>query len=263
MTVRVADQPAAELTAELVGRGPPTRHFRLAVERLYKWAHQVRAVPANPIGRLEKPPPGQRDRIATRAETARILAASSRAYRRFLAVQRHTLTRPWELRQLRWADVDERGRVLRLRDFKAKKRRKDRLRVRYVALDGFAARLLAAVRRNRNPLPADLVFPNRYGAELTCQAVRLAMHRACERAGIDQRGERVVCYTMRHTGATAATRAGVRDRVLADLMGHTSTRTTARYQHLDHTDMIEAIDRANARRREPPAGPGAIAGRVG
>src|SRR6185295_4351794 len=50
--------------------------------------------------------------------------------------------------------------------------------------------------------------------------------------GRDRHGETIVPYTFRHTAATLASAAGVRDRLLADALGHTETSTTARYQHL-------------------------------
>jgi integrase/recombinase XerD len=59
----------------------------------------------------------------------------------------------------------------------------------------------------------------------------------------------VVPYTLRHTAATRATVAGVRDKLLAELLGHTSTRTTARYQHPNVEDLCAAAERATARAR--------------
>jgi site-specific recombinase XerD len=66
--------------------------------------------------------------------------------------------------------------------------------------------------------------------------------------GPDENGEQVVAYTMRHTSATRASARGVRDRVLAELMGHTSTTTTQRYQHLQADHLAEAIKRVNGRK---------------
>jgi integrase len=66
----------------------------------------------------------------------------------------------------------------------------------------------------------------------------------------DANGENVVAYTFRHTAATRACTSGVPDPVLADLMGHTSTDTTRRYQHpqLDH--LAKAIQQMNGRKAQ-------------
>jgi site-specific recombinase XerD len=42
-------------------------------------------------------------------------------------------------------------------------------------------------------------------------------------------------------------RGGLRDRVLAELMGHSRTDTTERYQHLQDRHLHEAIRTASAR----------------
>ena len=68
--------------------------------------------------------------------------------------------------------------------------------------------------------------------------------------GPDANGENVVAYTLRHTAATRACTSGVPDRVLADLMGHTSTDTTRRYQHPRLDDLARAIRQANTRKAQ-------------
>ena len=61
-------------------------------------------------------------------------------------------------------------------------------------------------------------------------------------------GENIVAYTLRHTAATRACTSGVPDRVLADLMGHTSTNTTRRYQHPQLEHLADAIKQARLAR---------------
>jgi integrase/recombinase XerD len=91
--------------------------------------------------------------------------------------------------------------------------------------------------------PEAHLFLNSRGAPWTSSALRIAVRRACRRLGLDEtHGEKIVAYTIRHTAATAATVAGVRDRHLADLMGHSTTRTTARYQHLDVEHLRKAAE---------------------
>ena len=80
------------------------------------------------------------------------------------------------------------------------------------------------------------------------------MRRAYKRAGVNPKGvrEKAVAYTIRHTGATEATRRGIRDRTLADILGQSDTRTTARYQHLGDEDLVVAMEVAVRPRRRRP-----------
>lgn len=249
-----------ELVAFDLARHVRGWHSVQAAQRLLNWGVQMGLIGSNPWAKVAKPPTGQRQRVLTASEWDALLAASGKALRAFLAFQRHTLARPGEVRALTWADlVEEDGRAIafRLRVFKARDRRRDGVAVRFLVLDQHAydqVQQLRAQDLRGNPSSSSSstssrgsggpVFTNSRGVAWTNNALRLAVRRACKRAGLDDDGERVVAYTIRHTGATAATRNGVRDRTLADLMGHTSTRTTSRYQHLDTSDLRAAITQA-------------------
>lgn len=222
-------------------------HSVQAVQRLFNWGTRMGLVGFNPFAQVERPPPGRRRRVLDRGELARLLRCCPRPFRRFLIALRRTMARPQELRSLVWGQLEASGRAFVLDDFKGKRRRRDGVELRVIALDGYTSRLLLRLRRGAGP--AAPVFVNRRGQAWTSNALRLAMRRARRRAGLDAGGELVVCYTLRHSGATEATAAGVGDRQLADLLGHASTRTTARYQHLRIGHLVEAIDRATARRR--------------
>ncbi len=226
-------------------------HSLQAVQRLYNWGVQMGLIPENPIRSVKLPDPGQRQRILTPVETARALRAARPHFRQFLLAMRHTIARPQEVRILRWRHlVAEPTLVLVLRDFKARQRRKDRqTAVRLIPLDDRMLRLLQRLARKRKPAPDDFVFLDSRGQPWTANALRCCMRRLRTRLGLepDENGEQVVCYTMRHTSATKASARGVRDRVLAELMGHTSTGTTQRYQHLQAEHLAEAIRRVNQR----------------
>jgi integrase len=137
-----------------------------------------------------------------------------------------------------------------LTDFKSRKRRKDKESVRIIPLDDRMVRLLDRLARRQSPSPDDYVLVNRHKRPWSANAVRCRMRRLRERIGLgpDERGEEIVAYTLRHTSATRASARGIRDKVLAELMGHTSTRTTQRYQHLQAEHLAEAIQRANGRK---------------
>jgi integrase len=149
-----------------------------------------------------------------------------------------------------WGDIQWDRRLITLMKFKGKKRRRDGVKIRTIPLDLVVVRFLRNVwERRGRPGPDVPVWLDRRGKQWSPNGVRCAMRLARERAGLDPEGvaERVVCYTLRHTGATNATRAGVTDNTLARVMGHAKTATTNRYQHLAGDDLVAAIDRVAAR----------------
>lgn len=226
-------------------------HSVQTVQRLYNWGVEMGLVEANPFSRIKKPEVGERERILTSIEAVRLLRATDRYFRRFLLAMRQTIARPQEVRALRWKHLTyEPAPMFVLKDFKAKKRRKDKAAVRMIPLDDRMLRLLSRIARKRKPVPEGFVFLNRNAKPWTGNAVRCRMRVLRKKLdfGPDENGELVVAYTVRHTSATRATANGVRDRVLAELMGHTNTRTTRRYQHLQAKHLHDAIRQANGKR---------------
>ncbi len=223
-------------------------HSVQTVQRLYNWGVEMGLVEKNPFARIKKPELGERERILTRDETARLLRAADRYFRLFLVAMRHTIARPQEVRAIKWKHLtDKPAPMFVLKDFKARKRRKDKTAVRIIPLDDLMIRLLNRIARKRKPTPDGFIFLNRNGKPWTSNAVRCRMRRLRAKLGFgpDENGQQIVAYTMRHTSATGATANGVRDRVLAELMGHTNTRTTRRYQHLQAKHLSKAIKKAN------------------
>jgi integrase len=247
------DFPAAELRAVHLVSVEFTTHFCRVLKALYRWAceEDVCLLTRDPFRKLKPPPCGERNRILSRAEMVRLYRAASPTLRRLLFVLRHTIARPGEIRRIRWGQIQWDGRRIEWRKFKGKKRRGDGVKLRTIPLDRPTLRLLKNLHRNRgNPGPMEPVWLDRDAKEWTANAVRCQMRAARERAGLDQEGveERVVCYTLRHTSATEATRAGVKGRTLSDIMGHANSRTTDRYLHLAGDDLVEGIDRLAAAR---------------
>ena len=229
-----------------------TWHSVQVVRRLYNWGRRVKLVTTNPAAEVERPALGERERILTPHEMARLLRAADKHFRPYLLALRHTLARPGEIRAARWGDVVmEPHPAILLRDYKAKRRRKaaNRQTVRVIPLDDRMVRLLDRLARRSSTEPTEPVWRNRFGKPWTANAVRCRMRRLREKVGLgpDDNGEQIVAYSLRHTGATAATGSGVSDRTLADLMGHTSTETTARYQHLQAQHLAAAVRRIRHR----------------
>jgi len=228
-------------------------HSVQAVQRLYNWGISMGLIETNPLRSVRLPDLGQRQRILSPAETVRLLRAADKHYRVVLLALRHTIVRPQEIRALQWKHLLLKPYpMFELRDFKAESRRKDRhVARRRIPLDDRMLRLLArlAARRNQMQMPDDFVFLNSHGHPWTGNALRIRMRNLRKRLNLapDENGEQVVNYAQRHTAATRACAAGLRDRVLADLMGHARTDTTARYQHLQDHHLHDAIRTANAR----------------
>jgi integrase len=231
--------------------------FVRCLKRLYKWAADGDLIPRDPFAKLSIPPAGRRNRTLTRAELSRLYRAGPRPFRLLLMVQLRTRARPGELRGLTWAQVDWTQRVLWLWEFKGQNRRKDKLKARAIPMDVVVTRLLRNLHRKaKDPSPAGHVFiSTRGGRAWTSNGLRCAMRTARAKCGLDGGDEPVVCYHMRHTGATEAVRCGVDLKHLAELMGHTRTTTTERYVHLDTSDLVKTMDKLNAgRRRDREAG---------
>lgn len=245
--------PAAELRAHHLVAVEFTNHFVRVLKAVYKWAcdEEIELLSRNPFRKLKPPPCGERQRVLSRAEMVRLYSAASSRLRRLLYILRHTIARPGEIRGLRWGDIQWDRRLILLKQFKARKRRRDGVKVRTIPLDRPTLRLLKNIHRRRGgPGPDAPVWLDRYGKAWSANGVRCQMRAARRKAGLDPDGveERIVCYTLRHTSATNATRAGVRGKVLSDIMGHTRSATTDRYQHLAGDDMVEGIDRLAAAR---------------
>jgi integrase len=245
--------PGRQLTSIVafdLERHKTTWHRVQTVQRLFNWAVDAELLPRSPFRKIPLPPRGQRERVLSRVELVLLLRQARREFRLLLVAMVHSLARPQEIRVIRWSQLLPDSSAFVLSVFKGKRRRRDGVRTRTICIDARLRRLLERLRRRRTSEADDFVFVNSRGKPWTTNAVRLAMKRLRRRCGLDAGDgtERIVCYTLRHTAATTATANGVRDRVLAELMGHASTRTTARYQHLQPSHLTAAIEQATRKR---------------
>ena len=251
----LGDYPADALRTHHLAGVKLTNAFVRALKRLYRWAASEELVPRDPFHKLRTPPCGRRERVLTRPELRRLYLASPRALRRLLFVQLRTIARPGEIRNLTWGQIDWANRLIVLGKFKGQKRRKDGKKCRPIPLDAVVIRFLRNLHgKAADPSPDGRVFIASRGEPWTPNGVRCAMRVARVKAGLADGGERVVCYHLRHTGATNAIRADVPLKMVAEIMGHARTSTTERYLHLNATDLVQAIDRLSARRRQKVAG---------
>jgi len=122
---------------------------------------------------------------------------------------------------LQVSDIDSQRMVLHIR--KAK-RNKDRYTLLSPVLLTMLRHWWVAAR------PVTYLFPSRSGSRRgLVGAVQRACKEAQERAGIDKR---VTPHTLRHSFATHLLDAGTDLRVIQELLGHASPRTTAMYTHV-------------------------------
>lgn len=145
----------------------------------------------------------------------------------------HTGLRLSELCRLDWSIVDLEARQIRMRVHKTAKRTG---RARIVQLDAAALRMLGRI-----PHRAGAVFRNRDGREFLAGSLSLRFRRLKRRLGLP---ENFRLTSMRHTVASDMLRAGESTKMVADLLGHTSTRMVEKvYGHLLDEDYRAAVER--------------------
>lgn len=89
----------------------------------------------------------------------------------------------------------------------------------------------------------DLVFPDELGQPMTYERPRVQFGRLCAAAAIPK-GYTPHC--LRHSTGTYLTAAGVPDRVVMEILGHSSTDMTRRYQHVMGAMLEDAGRRLDA-----------------
>lgn len=265
----VGDVDVATLRAHHLMEWANTWHEIVSIQRCWNWAcRDAQILTSNPFENVKRPRQGKRKRIFERAELMKFLRAAAVDLRRYLIALRESIARPQEARALDWSHLRTCDATIpiaaalttgyayfELEDFKHRHLRADPDSVRVIPITPRLGRLLLRIAGQELPKQGVILQTSR-GQSWTKEAVRLRVKRLRIRLNIgrDKRGENIVAYTFRHTAATAAVARGIRDRVLADLMGHTGTRTTSRYQHLNTQHLLEAMRRISRRGRSDCGG---------
>jgi len=157
--------------------------------------------------------PGEVVRLLTRARSPK--------HRALLMLLYSAGLRVGEVVRLRPADLDTERGLLRVRQGKG---RKDR----YTLL---ARRAVEAVELYLAAFPTEQwLFPGaREGRHLTTRSAQRVVRRAARAAGI---AKAVTAHTLRHSFATHLLERGTNLRIIQELLGHQSARTTQVYTHV-------------------------------
>jgi integrase len=191
-------------------------------------------LPSNPTSGLELPAVrGRRDRVASPAEAAALVAALPEADRALWAAALYAGLRRGELMALRFEDVDLPAGVLRVeRSYDPKSREfvapKSRAGVRRVPIASVLREVLIA-HRLRSGRAAGLVFGRDRVVPFDDRAMKVRADRAWRAAGLAPIG----LHECRHTFASLMIAAGVNAKALSTYMGHSNIAITLdRYGHL-------------------------------
>jgi integrase len=169
-------------------------------------------------------------------EAKRLLKACSPAFQRLVRVALETGCRYGELIALRVEDFNADAGTLHVRDSKSGK-------PRHVVLTQKGASFVADIAKGRSPADTLLVKENGEPWQRDHQSDPL--HNACQTAKIDPP---INFHALRHTWASHAVMRGVALQIVAQQLGHTTTRVTEQhYAHLAPSFVADAI-RANAPR---------------
>ena len=198
----------------------------------------LRFLCASVLGRstlaLRIPRPRKESRLPTvlsREEVARLIErARSPKHRALLVLLYSAGLRVGELVRLRPADLDADRGLLRVRGGKGDKDR-------YTLL---ARRALEVVDVDRVAYPSDgWLFPGgKPGRHLTARSVQRVVKRAARAVGIEKR---VTAHTLRHSFATHLLESGTNLRIIQELLGHKSARTTQVYTRVTTTELASVL----------------------
>ncbi len=190
-----------------------------------EWGH-LQENPAQGV-RLPKLRPGRPKWVLTTHQAASLLEALAPLPRTMVGLAMLTGLRRGELFALHWRDLDEKSRLLTVRQaiydgvFDTPKTEAS---ARQIPLSDAACLLVAQWRDRTQPVhPASLVFSTRSGTPLAPNNVlRRHIGPACKAVGL----RRATWLTFRRTYSSWSHEQGVPGKVVAQLMGHANVDTT-------------------------------------
>jgi integrase len=221
------------------------------LRRMLNAAMRDRLIPGNPAADVSPPGHEPPARSSWSIDTARRFLAVEGDNERYGDVW-HLILETWlrngEVRALRWVDVDLDQRELTIRRTAAKAGpgKKDIASVpktlsSYRSIPFSAAlaerlktrrrsQQLTAIRFGEGWSDDRLVFPALNWSMMHNTTLGTALHKACQRVGIDP----ITVHDLRHTGGSIAFAAGMSIKTISERMGHSSVTITLNvYTHSD------------------------------
>jgi len=228
--------------ARIAARWPAAATRRSAnagIQRAFNWAVRDRRLAENPFRGVVVDEEEETGRAMTDAEFDALFAASSLPFRRVLRFLDLTGCRPCELCALEWEMIDVDKSVATMKRHKTAKKTG---RPRTIYLPPEALELTAEVLAEQEAvgMASVSVFTNSRGSRWTRANLSNRMQDLRPRTCLPVD---CVLYGVRHRYATRAAVRGCPLKTLAELLGHSSTRTTERYYlHLgeQHEHMAKA-----------------------
>jgi site-specific recombinase XerD len=231
---RLPEDPAREGEAYLLeliqGRGISRSYQNQVVSALRFLCESVLGQPKMAL-RIPRPRKEQHlPAVLSPEEVARLLRKTRNLKHRALLMLLYSAgLRVGEVVRLTPPDLDVERRLVRVRRGKGGKDR-------YTLL---AQRAVEAVSLYRDAYPTGRwLFPgDRPGRHLTTRSVQRVVKNAAAAAGIEKH---VTAHTLRHSFATHLLEGGTNLRIIQELLGHQSARTTQIYTHVAQS-MIESV----------------------
>lgn len=185
----------------------------------------------NPVvGVSQLPEHNDRLRWLTAQEEERLLGYAPDFLKPIILTALHSGLRRGEIMRLKWADVDQEQRLIRVVESKSHK-------TRYIPINATLLAVLESIdvfMGEKGPSP--YVFTNP-ATGTRYEDVSHAFDRAATKAGFDD----VTFHTTRHTFASRMAQRGIPLKAIQELLGHGSMQMTMRYAHLSPNNLRDAV----------------------
>lgn len=235
-----------------------SRNPLICIRSFFHWCKKtVGVIAKNPTKKIPIPCNGHREKILDRREEVRFLRSSPRALREALIFLGGTGARPGEFCSLTWEQIRIMGEGIPLEEalksglcffalnhFKGKNRRKNPHRQRLIFIPKRVGRMLCRLRARGKDCQSGVIFKTAKGLEWNYNSFRSCFRRSRAKvfAASSDHLSQVVPYTLRHTFATRLASRGVNPKILAEMLGHSTTKMCEWYIHPSADDMRKWLE---------------------
>ena len=237
------------------------RHRHSHLRTFFRWAEKKGWTDENPVEQVQKPRKEEKKKAFLQPEDIEKVLSAIDAHKKLqqgepgptpkddwlkqmIVVAVGTGLRRGELLNLRWVDVDlEAGRLhVRNRgEFRAKSGQE-----RFVPLVGDAHEILREMYEKREPISNEQVFVDARGKSSRPDRVSKRFKFYVRKAKLPER-ESLHFHSLRHSTASWLTMGGAPKKVVADVLGHTTTRMADVYSHLAPGATEQAMEKTFGR----------------